>query len=107
MRFIPWTDRTNFVTNRYAITEPVGTIKRLELIQPDLILLPLLGFDRRGNRIGMGGGYYDRYLSKFTGNNRPRLIGLAFNNQQVESIPCEKFDIPIDGILTETGLESF
>ncbi len=107
MRFTAWKFRTKFEINRYAIPEPIGTIQRLQLIEPDLILLPLLGFDLKGNRIGMGGGYYDRYLSKFTGNNTPRLIGLAFNNQQVESIPSEKFDIPIDCILTESGLQYF
>jgi len=107
MRFAPWKIRTKFELNRYAIPEPVSPIPSIDLIQPDLILLPLLGFDHQGNRIGMGGGYYDRYLATLSRHKRPKLIGLAFNTQCVASIKSEEFDIPIDGILTESGLQHF
>jgi len=107
MRFAPWKLRTKFELNRYAIPEPVSTIQSIDLIQPDLILLPLLGFDNQGNRIGMGGGYYDRYLGSLPRYKKPVLIGLAFNNQSLASINCSEFDIPIDGILTESGLLHF
>lgn len=107
MRFVPWKIRTKFATNRYAIPEPIGAIMHMELRQPDLILLPLLGFDKKGNRIGMGGGFYDRYLGSLPAKNRPKLIGLAFNNQHIDSIKSEEFDIPINGILTESGLNFF
>lgn len=105
MRFVPWKIRTKFATNRYAIPEPIGAIMHMELRQPDLILLPLLGFDKKGNRIGMGGGFYDRYLGNLPSNKTPHLIGLAFNNQQIDSIITADFDIPVDGVLTETGLQ--
>lgn len=107
MRFAPWKLRTKLELNRYAIPEPVSTIQSIDLIQPDLILLPLLGFDNQGNRIGMGGGYYDRYLGSLSRYKKPLLIGLAFNNQSVTSIKSDEFDIPIDGILTETELQHF
>lgn len=107
MRFVAWNIRTKFTSNRYAIPEPIETVKRIELKQPDLILLPLLGFDNLGNRIGMGGGYYDRYLGNLQNKKTPYLIGLGFHNQQLNKIQCEEFDVPLNAILTERGLQYF
>lgn len=73
--------------------------------EPDVVLMPLLGFDGRGTRLGYGGGYYDRTLARMS--KKPRLIGLAFAAQEVEDIPRETHDIPLDAIVTENGVRHF
>jgi 5-formyltetrahydrofolate cyclo-ligase len=85
-----------------------GTLAPSELapqVEPDVIVMPLLGFDSRGTRLGYGGGYYDRTLAKLS--KRPRLIGLAFSAQELAEIPHEPHDIPLDAIVTEKGARNF
>ena len=72
---------------------------------PDLVLLPLAGFDRAGNRLGYGRGHYDRGIAALrAAGHAPRLVGLAFAAQGVDAIPPEAHDVPLDGVLTEDGL---
>lgn len=68
------------------------------ILEPDLILLPMLGFDREGNRIGQGAGHYDRALEL-----RPTAlrIGVAWSVQEVDTIPADPWDVPLDAIMTE------
>lgn len=74
------------------------------LVDPDVLLVPLAGFDRRGHRLGYGAGHYDRALERLI-TVRPRFtIGLAFAAQAVDAVPAEPHDRPLDAILTETGL---
>lgn len=73
--------------------------------EPDLILMPLLGFDKAGTRLGYGGGYYDRTLA--TMRKKPMLVGLAFSAQGFDHIPREAHDIPLDAVVTENGVEFF
>jgi 5-formyltetrahydrofolate cyclo-ligase len=85
-----------------------GTLAPAELApqaQPDVVLMPLLGFDGMGTRLGYGGGYYDRTLARM--KRKPRLIGLAFAAQELEAIPREAHDIPLDAVVTETGVRHF
>jgi 5-formyltetrahydrofolate cyclo-ligase len=85
-----------------------GTLAPAELApqaEPDVVLMPLLGFDHMGTRLGYGGGYYDRTLAQLS--KKPRLIGLAFAAQELESIPRESHDIPLDVVVTETGVRHF
>ncbi|HTM78713.1 MAG TPA: 5-formyltetrahydrofolate cyclo-ligase, partial [Devosia sp.] len=85
-----------------------GTLAPAELAPqaaPDVVLMPLLGFDHMGTRLGYGGGYYDRTLARMA--HRPRLIGLAFSAQEVDAIPRESHDIPLDAIVTEAGVRHF
>lgn len=93
--------------NRFGISEPVPDPRRqVKAWQLDLLLLPLVGFDRQGNRLGMGGGFYDRYLAyrqRRTHWRRPQLIGLAHQCQQVEALPVASWDIPLNGIVTDTN----
>lgn len=63
----------------------------------DLLIIPIVGYDQNGNRLGYGGGYYDRYLSDYQGN----VIGLAFSFQEVTHLPVEAFDIPLEMIINE------
>jgi 5-formyltetrahydrofolate cyclo-ligase len=72
---------------------------------PDTVLMPLLGFDRKGTRLGYGGGYYDRTLASLP--NRPRLVGFAFARQELDHIPRQPHDVPLDAIVTELGVRHF
>ncbi len=91
--------------NRYGITEPTRTTQRSQrqIQQLDLILMPLVGFTAGGERLGMGGGYYDRTLSfrRTHRARRPYLIGTAYEQQRVESLPQQPWDVPTDEIITE------
>jgi 5-formyltetrahydrofolate cyclo-ligase len=97
--------------NRYAILEPVlsANIKKIETRQLDLVLTPLLAFDRQGHRLGMGGGYYDRSFAFRLDKTikKPLLIGLAYALQEATSLPADPWDVNLDGVLTEQGLVIF
>ena len=103
--FAPLQPDTAFTLNRFGIPEPA--VHRRELVRAqllDLILVPLVGFDHTGNRLGMGGGYYDRSLAflRFRHHwKKPHLIGLAYELQQVEKIEADDWDVPLQGIVTE------
>ncbi|MEQ1769717.1 MAG: 5-formyltetrahydrofolate cyclo-ligase [Devosia sp.] len=73
--------------------------------EPDVIIMPLLGFDSKGTRLGYGGGYYDRTLARLS--KKPRLVGLAFAAQELPIIPREGHDVPLDSIVTEGGIRHF
>lgn len=78
------------------------------VLDPDILLVPLSAFDSRGHRIGYGAGYYDRAISLLRQKGRkPRLIGIAFDCQEVAHVPDEPHDISLDAILTESGLRFF
>lgn len=74
-------------------------------VEPDVILMPLLGFDRHGTRLGYGGGYYDRTLAHLA--RRPRLVGFAFSRQEIDHIPRDAHDVPLDAVVTELGVRHF
>jgi 5-formyltetrahydrofolate cyclo-ligase len=79
-----------------------------EELEPDLMLVPLAAFDRRGHRIGYGAGYYDRAIAGLQEMGKAqRLIGIAFECQQVEHVPDQPHDILLPEILTENGLTRF
>ncbi|SEQ13059.1 5-formyltetrahydrofolate cyclo-ligase [Devosia sp. YR412] len=85
-----------------------GTLAPSELApkaEPDVVLMPLLGFDKLGTRLGYGGGYYDRTLAKL--KKRPKLIGLAYAAQELKRIPREAHDVPLDAVITEAGIRHF
>ena len=92
------------VKNRFGIPEPVS--HRDSRCPPwllDLILTPLVGFDEAGNRMGMGGGFYDRTFAFMKNGSKPRrpaLLGLAHECQKVAQLTTEAWDIPMDGIVT-------
>lgn len=93
--------------NRYHILEPVNQ-DHCPAAEIDLVLLPLVGFDLQGHRLGMGGGYYDRtfqFLQK--DQARPFLLGLAYEAQHVEALPHDPWDVKLRGVLTEKNLYFF
>ncbi len=79
-----------------------------EVLDPAVMLVPLAAFDARGHRIGYGGGFYDRAIERLVGAGKPpRLIGIAFDCQEVERVPEEPHDVMLAEILTESGLRRF
>lgn len=104
--FLRYQPDTEMVLNRYQISEP--KLKK-DLIIPtaqlDIIFTPLVAFDSQGQRLGMGGGYYDRTLSKwFKTGIGATPIGLAHDCQYVDSLPSEAWDIPLSKIMTPTKI---
>jgi 5-formyltetrahydrofolate cyclo-ligase len=86
----------------------VGPHEKAEVLDPTLMLVPLAAFDARGHRIGYGAGYYDRAIARLADKGiTPRLIGIAFDCQEVERVPEENHDVIIPEILTESGLRRF
>lgn len=77
-------------------------------VVPDILIVPLLAYDRRGMRLGYGGGFYDRTLAALRGTGRrPLAVGFAFSAQRVEDLPVEATDAPLDAIVTEEGAVTF
>ncbi len=98
--FFQYTPTTPLKNNKFNIKEPLLNIQTLCPINNlDLLFMPLVAFDNQGNRLGMGGGFYDRTLSNHQ-MHKPLLIGLAHDCQQVDSIPTEHWDIPLQKIVT-------
>jgi 5-formyltetrahydrofolate cyclo-ligase len=106
--FCEWRPGEPLVANRFGIPEPVVTRHALCSARDlDVVLVPLVAFDTQGNRLGMGGGYYDRtfaYLRLRRCWRRPRLIGLAHELQRVDSLPRNAWDVPVDAVTTERAL---
>ncbi|WP_296599289.1 5-formyltetrahydrofolate cyclo-ligase, partial [Phenylobacterium sp.] len=78
-----------------------------EPVLPDVVFAPLLAFDRKGGRLGQGGGHYDRTLAALRRMKPVFVIGLAYAGQELPEIPMEPHDQPLDAILTETGYQEF
>ena len=97
MNFFIWSTKDPLNINRYGIPEPITN----EIIYPDILLVPLLAYDKNCNRIGYGGGFYDRYINKIKKIKKVLTIGLAFSYQMIKKIPIEKNDIKLDFIITE------
>ncbi|WP_244612998.1 5-formyltetrahydrofolate cyclo-ligase [Modicisalibacter radicis] len=105
--FVHYHAATPMVRNRFGIREPdtrhgAHRARQLAPWALDLVLLPLVGFDDQGNRLGMGGGFYDRSFAFTRGRGpRPRLIGVAHDCQQVERLPFAGWDVPLDAIVSD------
>ena len=95
--FSKFDDKKCFSKNKYGIIEPA----KIEQIIPDIIFVPMVGFDKNLNRLGYGKGYYDRVISKIRKIKNIFVIGLAYDNQLVRSIPIENHDERMDIILTD------
>ena len=102
--FLKYDKNTVMNPNRYNIPEPELNVQNVvPLNHIDIIFTPLVAFDNQGNRLGMGGGYYDRTLQFYhQGKNGPYPIGLALDIQEVENLPTDTWDVPLPEIITPT-----
>tara|TARA_B100001057_G_scaffold335433_1_gene336120 strand:- start:1809 stop:2354 length:546 start_codon:yes stop_codon:yes gene_type:complete len=100
MDFFEWTPEEPLTVNKYGIPEPTSRKSR----NPDIILVPLLAYDKNLNRVGYGGGFYDRYIKKMKKKKNFILIGLAYSFQKVKKIPTNKHDMKLDFIITEKNV---
>ena len=97
MDFFEWSLRDPLTINKYGIPEPISNY----ILYPDILLVPMVAFDYNLNRIGYGGGFYDRYIRRIKNKKKVITIGLAFSFQKVKKIPIKKYDIKLDFIITE------
>ena len=106
--FAPFDSTTCLQVNGFGIPEPMVSPRQYVLASRlDLILLPLVAFDDQGNRLGMGGGFYDRslaYLRRRQHWFKPHLYGIAHEFQRVDRLECASWDVPLHGIATDQGI---
>jgi len=100
--FLPYEENTALKPNRVGIPEPVTDSDLLTLDKLDAVLLPLVAFDKQKNRLGMGGGFYDRSLAECLTKACPLLIGLGHECQLFDGeLPCDPWDVPLDIVVTD------
>ena len=96
MSFFRWSTKDPLSINKYGIPEPTSNIE----VYPNILLVPLVAFDKNFNRIGYGGGFYDRYIRKIKKNKKIITIGLAYSFQKVKEVPINEYDIKLDFVVT-------
>ena len=99
LAFAHYHDGCDWQKNHFGILEPIDA-QPLSGADMDLVLLPLVGFDKSGGRLGMGGGFYDKTFADKVAGHSPVLLGLAHECQEVPRLPIESWDVPLDGIIT-------
>ena len=97
MNFFKWSNNDPLKINKFGIPEPVSS----RIFYPDILFVPLVGYDSNFNRLGYGGGFYDRYIEKIEKIKHVIKIGLAFSSQKITSIPTNNYDKKLDFIITE------
>ena len=97
MNFFRWSTKDPLQVNKFGIPEPISNVKKY----PDIMLVPLVAFDKDLNRIGYGGGFYDRYISKIKKRKKIISIGLAYSFQKVKKIRTNRYDMILDYVVTE------
>ena len=100
LRFREWTPGCAMVPGDFGALIPAEGA----WLEPEVLIVPLLSFDRRGFRLGYGGGFYDRTLERLRARGTTLALGFAFAAQEVAEVPIEPTDQPLDAILTETGV---
>ena len=105
LQFREWSPKVNLIRGKYGILEPS---QDCNIIEPDMLLVPLLAYDEAGHRLGYGGGYYDQTLRKLISTKKNiTSIGVAFKIQRFKKLPIDTFDIPLDAVIHEDGLIPF
>ena len=100
MEFHKWFKNDPLLINKYGIPEPETTYK----VYPDILFVPLVAFDNELNRLGYGGGFYDRYIQKISKIKKIVKVGLAFSFQKIKKIPTNEHDQKLDVIVTEKDI---
>ena len=101
-----WKPGVETTENEFGIEQPVDG-KQMDIAGLDLLFIPLVAWDRKGGRLGMGRGYYDRILEPLGATAHPARIGVAFGIQEVTCVPADWWDIPLHGLVYENGWISF
>ena len=97
MNFFKWSNNYPLKINKFGIPEPESS----RIFYPDILLVPLVGYDGNLNRLGYGGGFYDRYIEKIEKIKKVIKIGIAFSFQKVTSVPTNNYDKKLDFVITE------
>ena len=97
MNFFKWSKNDPLKINKFGIPEPVSS----RIFYPDILLVPLVGYDDNLNRLGYGGGFYDRYIEKIEKIKNVIKIGIAFSFQKITSVPTNNYDKKLDFVITE------
>ena len=101
MQFYKWKLNEVLTLNKYGVPEPIES----KAIVPDVMLLPLLAYDKQKNRLGYGKGFYDKYLNRYFNNHKNILtVGIAFSFQKYLNLPVNSKDFKLDFIITEKGI---
>lgn len=100
LKFALWTPEAEMVAGPFGAKIPAV----LEYFEPEIVIVPLLSFDRKGGRLGYGGGFYDRTLEMLRTRRATLAVGFAFAGQEVDAAPLEETDQPLDLIVTEAGV---
>ncbi len=100
MEFHKWFKNDPLLINKYGILEPGIN----NILYPDILFVPLVAFDKELNRLGYGGGFYDRYIQKISKIKKIVKVGLAFSFQKLKTIPVNKYDKKLDIIITEKDI---
>lgn len=104
MTFAELAEEAPTIRNRFGIAEPAPSVPDWPLSELSFVLAPVVAFDDAGNRLGRGGGHYDRC---FTAPDAPPLVGVAFECQRVPSLAAKPHDVPLAAVVTEAGWEDF
>ncbi|MDB4065533.1 5-formyltetrahydrofolate cyclo-ligase, partial [Candidatus Pelagibacter sp.] len=97
MNFFKWSNNDPLKINKFGIPEPVSS----RIFYPDILFVPLVGYDSNLNRLGYGGGFYDRYIEKIEKIKNVIKIGIGFSFQKITSVPTNNYDKKLDFIITE------
>ena len=100
MNFYEWSFSDPLIINKYGIPEP----ETKNIVYPDILLIPLVAFDKNLNRLGYGGGYYDRLVKKFSKKKKILKIGLALSVQEIDKVPIDKYDQKLDYVVTNKNI---
>jgi len=107
MDFFAFDAAAPLVANVYGIEEPAPGARHVPTLSLNAVLTPLVAFDPNGNRLGMGGGFYDRHFGRMPSALRPLLIGVAHAVQYAPSLPAASWDVPLDAVLKDAGWRGF
>jgi 5-formyltetrahydrofolate cyclo-ligase len=108
LQFVRYDQDDPLLPNRYSILEPQNQQRKIKLTALDIIITPLVAFDRQGHRLGTGGGYYDKTLAGLRAKSKkPLLLGLGHAVQEAKEIPVEPWDVMLDGVITELEAACF
>ena len=106
MEFRHWSAETELKKNGFGISEPRKT-ESIPIEDFDMLLMPLVAYDKSGNRLGMGSGYYDRHLESLRDLHQPLRVGISYGLQEVDLIHKNDWDIPLHAIVNEHGWLTF